>query len=111
LEIAHEIGNRYEEGSCLHVFGYSLANSGKSEEGRLNIVRALEIFRELEIYDDESEALLDLAKLDYRLGNLNQAAENCKQSLEISLRLDIPRAEECRKLQEEIENRSSAASG
>jgi tetratricopeptide (TPR) repeat protein len=111
LRIACQIGNRYEEGACLHVFGSSLVKSGEDKKGRLNIVKALKIFRELEIYDNESEALLDLAKLDYKLGDFIQAAENCRQSLEISLRLDIPRSEECRKLQEEIENSTSVSSG
>jgi tetratricopeptide (TPR) repeat protein len=111
LRIAREIGNRQGEGIALANLGASQTKLEQYPDSLINNQKALEIFREIGNKANESEALKNLAELHQALGKSEMGCQYCQQALALATELGIPLAEECRKLQEEIEASLSIASG
>jgi tetratricopeptide (TPR) repeat protein len=111
LRIAREIGNLQGEGISLNNLGASQIKLEQYQDSLINIQKALGIFREIGNKANEAEALKSFAELHQALGKSELGYRYCQQALALSTELGIPLAEECRKLQEEIEARLSIASG
>ena len=111
LTITREIGDRLGESNALCNLGSTQLRLEQYPESLTNIQAALEIFQEICGRDGEAEALKNLAELHQALGEVKVAQQYCQEALELAIELGIPLAEECRKLQEEIEASLSIASG
>jgi tetratricopeptide (TPR) repeat protein len=111
LASARKIGDRQGEGSGFRELGVALLRQQNITEALENLQFALRIFQEVKSRDDESQALKNLAELHQVLGEIELARQYCQQALELATELGIPLADECRTLQEEIENNTSVSSG
>jgi tetratricopeptide (TPR) repeat protein len=109
LTIARELGERRGEGNALRNLGITQARLKNHEEAIEKLCIALEIFSEIGDREGEADVLKNLAHLHQTLGTVKVALQYCHQALALATDLDIPLAEECRKLAEELEK--SGATG
>ena len=111
LVISQEIGDSQGEGTAHVNIGRIQLKLEQYPESLTHNQIALEIFQEISAKDGEAEALHNLAELHQALGEVEVAQQYCQQALALAIELGIPLAEECRKLQEELEASLSIASG
>ncbi|PSB24033.1 tetratricopeptide repeat-containing serine protease family protein [Stenomitos frigidus] len=98
LSIAREIGDRRSEGIVLVNWGGTLLKLERYTEAQPHLQTSLEIFKALGDRTNEAEALLRLAELHHKTGQLDLAREYCDAALAIATELGIPLVKECEEL-------------
>ena len=111
LMIAQEIGDRAGEGNALANMGATQLKLEQYPESLTHNQTALEILQEIGYREGEAHALKNLAELHQALGEIEEARQYCQQALALATELSIPLADECRTLQEEIEDSTLVSSG
>ncbi len=103
FDIAWETGDQLGQGLLLNLLGNNNIKLEDYQGASDNFQWALEIFQSIGNRAGEAEVRKNLATTHQRMGQLSLAREFCQQALMIATELDIPLAEECRKLKEELE--------
>ncbi|MGI0490942.1 tetratricopeptide repeat protein [Alkalinema pantanalense CENA528] len=111
LIMMRTIGERQGEGVALANIGATQLKLEQYPESLTNTQTALKIFQEIGFRSGETKALQQLAELHQALGEVEVARQYCQQALALATELGIPLADECRKLQREIDNSISISSG
>ena len=106
LPLAQQVSDRSLESEILAVLGELYCSLGQYPVSLETLQLALTMMREIGNRDVEADTLKTLAELHYKIGQPDQALEYCEQALAIATELGIPLAEDCRKLQEELERGS-----
>ncbi len=78
FERAVELAQDIDKGFALHELGLAQMDAGSPEDSRRNLERAL-----LGTYPHKAEIHADLAELEYRLGNFDQAETQAKTALDM----------------------------
>ncbi|KST66732.1 tetratricopeptide repeat protein [Mastigocoleus testarum] len=102
LIIAKEIGDRRGEGEALYNLGNTFIQLNQYSEALKYLQASLTIFSMIGSRANEAKTLKSLAQLYQNTGNLNLALEYCDQGLAIATELQIPLAEECQKLKNQL---------
>ncbi len=102
LDILREIGSRFGEGETLFNLGNTYLQIQQYNQALDYLQMSLSIFREIGSRANEAKALKKMAELQQSLGEIKLAFEYCEQALIIATELQIPLADECKKLKNQL---------